>query len=315
MPSPRPGLPPLELRHLSYFVAVAEELSFTRAAARLYIAQSPLSHAIRQLEAALEVTLFERTTRRVELTAAGEALLPRARAALAQIDEAVAAARHASPDHTTLALRLSLDMEHVVAPLVAALGACRPDIQVSAWQAGEAEELRDLLTGRVDAVFVWEGASVEADARVQSVAVVPSGIVVPAGHPLADLDVVPASRLLEETVVLFPREQAPGIYDLLVERLFGDRAGEAEIRAVAPVLSAQRTMARAVAAGLGVAPMTLPVFGLLPEGHGLVLRPLEPAVAFSIDLVWRAPPSPALAAFLEVVRRRAGRAATQTAPV
>ena len=86
---------PVELRQLRYFVAVAEELHFGRAAERLHMSQSPLSRAIRELERELGLVLFVRTTRRVELTPAGTALLERARRALAEIDAAVDEARRA----------------------------------------------------------------------------------------------------------------------------------------------------------------------------------------------------------------------------
>src|SRR5918994_2093603 len=94
----------VELRHLHYFVAVAEELHFTRAAARVHIAQQPLSAAIARLEQQLGVTLLERTTRRVQLTEAGEALLEPARAALRAVDEALAAAPAAGPDYNAAVL-------------------------------------------------------------------------------------------------------------------------------------------------------------------------------------------------------------------
>src|SRR3954453_3053077 len=85
--------PPVELRQLRYFVAVAEELHFGRAAERLHMSQSPLSRAIRELERDLGLVLFVRTTRRVELTPAGSVLLERSRRALAEIDGAITDAR------------------------------------------------------------------------------------------------------------------------------------------------------------------------------------------------------------------------------
>ena len=88
--------PPVELRQLRYFVAVAEELHFGRAAERLHMSQSPLSRAIRELERDLGLVLFIRTTRHVELTPAGLALLERARRALAEIEVAVDEARRAA---------------------------------------------------------------------------------------------------------------------------------------------------------------------------------------------------------------------------
>src|SRR5437763_3467094 len=86
----------IELRQLRYFVAVAEELHFGRAAERLHMSQSPLSRAIRDLERDLGVVLFVRTTRRVELTPSGSVLLERSRRALAEIDAAIADARRSA---------------------------------------------------------------------------------------------------------------------------------------------------------------------------------------------------------------------------
>jgi DNA-binding transcriptional LysR family regulator len=97
--------PSIETRQLRYFVTVAEELHFGRAAERLHMSQSPLSRAIRELEQDLGLVLFVRTTRRVELTAAGWVLLERSRRALAEIDGAIADARKASlPEDGVLAL-------------------------------------------------------------------------------------------------------------------------------------------------------------------------------------------------------------------
>jgi DNA-binding transcriptional LysR family regulator len=94
--SPESIIDPMDSRQLEYFVAVAEELSFTRAAQRLFTVQSTVSAAIRALEADLKVSLFDRSTRRVTLSAAGQALLPEAKAALEALDRARAAVEEAS---------------------------------------------------------------------------------------------------------------------------------------------------------------------------------------------------------------------------
>ncbi len=91
-----------ELRHLRHFVAVAEELNFTRAAGRLFLAQQALSSSIKQLENELGQPLFVRDTRRVALTPAGETLLPRARRLLAMAEETVTAVQHGTPDRALL---------------------------------------------------------------------------------------------------------------------------------------------------------------------------------------------------------------------
>jgi DNA-binding transcriptional LysR family regulator len=102
----------IELKQLRYFVAVAEELDFGRAAERLHISQSPLSRAIRELERDLGVVLFVRTTRHVELTAAGSLLLERARRALAEIDGAIAAVqRSVQLDEAVLRLVMARSAE------------------------------------------------------------------------------------------------------------------------------------------------------------------------------------------------------------
>src|SRR5262249_52024524 len=95
LPMEQPDSEP-DLRRLRYFVSVAEELSFSRAAERLYISQQPLSAAIQKLERDVGTRLFDRSSRRVALTAAGEALLPRARVAVAAAEEAYTAARNAA---------------------------------------------------------------------------------------------------------------------------------------------------------------------------------------------------------------------------
>src|SRR4051794_31261827 len=135
----------IELRQLRYFVAVAEELHFGRAADRLHMSQSPLSRAIRELERDVGVVLFVRTTRRVELTPAGAALLERARRALLEVDLAVDEARRAGePERGVVTIGYGPFSRSVVRRIADAVRAREPDLQVRL-EEGVAPE----LAGRV----------------------------------------------------------------------------------------------------------------------------------------------------------------------
>jgi DNA-binding transcriptional LysR family regulator len=141
-----------ELRHLRYFVAVAEELSFSRAADRLHMAASPVSQAIRQLEAELGVELFVRTTRHVELTAAGRRLLADGVAALQAVDGAFANAALAGRGVLgTLRVGSSPAARHEIRPLLLArLREAHPQIAVDASEATTGNLCRELLSHRLD---------------------------------------------------------------------------------------------------------------------------------------------------------------------
>src|SRR5271155_3815376 len=133
----------LELRHLRYFVAVAEELHFGRAAQRLHMSQSPLSRAIRELERDLGVVLFVRTTRRVELTAAGSIFLERSRRALAEIDGAIADARRSvREDADVFAVGYGPFSRMTAARLADAVGEVLPEVEVRMEEGVTPELLR-----------------------------------------------------------------------------------------------------------------------------------------------------------------------------
>src|SRR6476661_5445384 len=147
----------LDFRALRYFVAVAEELHFTRAAERLYIAQPALSEQIKRLESTLGVALLRRTTRRVELTAAGEAFLVRARRILDEADAAVAEAGLAARGETG-SLRVATGATAGVALVPETLRALReerPQVSVELSQMDWENYFGGLGEGSVDAAFVW----------------------------------------------------------------------------------------------------------------------------------------------------------------
>src|SRR5690242_4876431 len=141
----------LEVRQLRYFVAVAEELHFGRAAERLAMAQPPLSRAIRSLERQLGVQLFERTTRQVALTPAGEVLLRDARTALDAVAAAGRRAQHAGRPAPTLRLALKADYDAGLLPeILAAYSAVPVDVQLG----GRGEQVPALRDGRADVAML-----------------------------------------------------------------------------------------------------------------------------------------------------------------
>ena len=199
----------MELRQLATFVAVAEEASFTRASERLHIVQSAVSAGVRSLERELGVPLFARSTHRVELTDAGQALLPEARATLA----AAAAAREAI-DQVRGGLRGSVVLGTMQAQAMHAmdlpgtLAAFRrehPGVEVTIRHAGGSTQMAgELRAGRLDVAFValpggrWSGLELTPIARE------PIELAVPAAHPLSTRRSVDLATVAEQTLVDLP---------------------------------------------------------------------------------------------------------------
>jgi DNA-binding transcriptional LysR family regulator len=208
----------VELRHLRYFVAVADTLHFGRAAERLHIAQPPLSQQIRRLEAELGVRLLQRTSRRVDLTDAGRLFLVEARRTLAQADRAVkVVVRAHRGDLGRLTIGYMASAELTVFPRV--LPAFRkryPDVDLILQILAPREQFQQLRAGRLDVGFVRLPA---ADRRLAIVPVFrePLVAVLPEGHALARLRTVSLGSLRDEKFVLFPRTHAPDYYDSLME--------------------------------------------------------------------------------------------------
>lgn len=198
----------MELRHLEYFVTVADERSFTRAAARLHVVQSGVSAAIKALEHELGLPLLERTAKRFALTDAGAALLPRARATL----DAAQAARDAV-DEVRGGLRGTVRLGTLTAvglidvpALLGAFHQANPEVTVQLTVSTRGSlGLTDALTdGRLDLAFVsWPGRP-PAGIHIRQFLQVPLELVVPAGHRLATLAECRIEDLAEEPFVDFP---------------------------------------------------------------------------------------------------------------
>ena len=281
----------MELRQLRYFVAVAEELHFRRAAARLHISQPPLSQQIRALEEELGCRLLARTRRRVELTPAGQAFLRDARQLLGELDGAVATARRIDAGQTGH-LRINFvgsALLSVVPGIVQRFRAAAPDVEIELHERPTAEQLRLVAAGVVDVGLIRPPIEElpELDGRVvlreRTVAALT------AGHPLAELRRIPLRRLAAEPLVLFPRDQAPGFHDLLISSMDHPRVVQ-----YAPEML---TIIGLVAAGIGVSLVPASVTRLALEG--VTYRPVVGAPHSELLAVTRAgDDSPLVRAFM-----------------
>ncbi|WP_306337140.1 LysR family transcriptional regulator, partial [Streptomyces sp. KL118A] len=207
----------MELRQLSYFVTVADELHFGRAAERLHIVQSAVSQQIRRLERELGAELFDRSPRHVRLTGAGERLLPEARTVLAAAERARAAV--APPVGLRLATSTGLG-EHLDRVL-AEFAVRAPGVPVELVSGGARERLEQVVDGRVDAAFVRSAGPAPGAEPVPGVRIVPLWddplvAVLPAAHPLAEGPDVALGDLAGLPLTITARRDNPPLVDLVV---------------------------------------------------------------------------------------------------
>ncbi|WP_439406551.1 LysR family transcriptional regulator [Bradyrhizobium sp. DASA03076] len=205
----------MDIRHFRYFVAVAEALSFARAARALHMSQPPLSKRIADLEQELGVRLFNRTSKRVELTTAGEVLLPQAREAVRAFDAALRVARSLSPTQSRR-LRIALPPETSRSVLLEIVSRLQEQVEVQLVEATTAEQQRLLAAGETD-IAVLRHPFEKRGLRVSAPLGQPLGIVVAAEHPLTKLDKLHLSDLTPYALVLFQRHLAPGLYNELLD--------------------------------------------------------------------------------------------------
>jgi DNA-binding transcriptional LysR family regulator len=263
----------MELRHLRYFVAVAEELSFTAAARRLHLSQPPLSQQIRELELELGTPLFERTSRRVELTAAGAGFLAHARAILAEAERAREDVQAIGAGRVGI-IRIGSTGSVLLGPLaglIAAFGRAHPGIAVRLREMGPDEQVAALEARRIDVSFLRHpppdtGLVAETAWREEV------GVCLPIGHPLTASPRLPLAALDGHDLVSLR------LRDSRFARYLNDccvRAGFTP-RIVHEVVESY-SLTSLVAAGLGLA--------LVPESVRTVARP---------DVTWRPlePPAP-----------------------
>jgi DNA-binding transcriptional LysR family regulator len=290
----------MELRHLRYFIAVAEELHFGRAAERLRITQPPLSFQIQSLERELGVQLFVRG-RRVQMTEAGRALLAKAREAIEAADAAARAAQQAS-----LAINGRLRVGYPAAgvfelpPLALRTFQERfPSVGVETVVAATGAHLEALDARELDVAFVRIGVLDREAMHFRALQPEPLLLAVPTDHALARLPVVPVGRLAGEPIILFPYGLEPLLYRYLVTDVLGRSR-------VAPSIAFEATTLEsacsAVAARFGVAFVgeSLARIFAIP---GVAYRPFAPPPPLSnLGVAWRQDTtSGAVRCFLEVL--------------
>ena len=290
-----------DFRALRYFVAVAQELHFTRAAERLYIAQPALSEQIRRLEGELGVELFRRTTRKVELTPAGQEFLSRARRILAEADQALAdASRAARGESGSIRVGTSATAGVELVPRVLrAFREERPRVHLDLRQIDWEDYSGGLRDGSTDAAFVWLAFQL-GDLSVAPLHEEPRVVALESGHPLAPEPALRIEQFIDE-----PWPWADTDPVVLAFWTCADLRGGASARR-GPTIRSMEGLLEGVRAGLCVAtvPRSQARVSVMP---GIVFREVADLTPATLALAWRtADETPVVQALVEVARRVAG---------
>jgi DNA-binding transcriptional LysR family regulator len=297
----------MELRHLRYFVAVAEHGHVTRAAESLGIQQPPLSQQIKALEQELGVLLLRREPRGVELTDAGAAFLERARVILSEVERAFASTRRTArgeQGRVVVGFTSSAPFHPFVPRVIRMFREASPHVSLMLEESGSSELVQGLHNEVIDAAFIRSPVVDVVDLLVQPLLQEKMVIALPAGHPLASelSRSLELSELAHHTFILYKRPGAPGLYDSIITACRG--AGFSPIVGQeAPRIISTLNL---VAAGLGVS--------VVPESlrrlqmDGVVYRELADSAALSAPLILacrRGENSAAVQRFIDLVRHSA----------
>jgi DNA-binding transcriptional LysR family regulator len=291
--------PAVELRHLRYFIAVAEELHFGRAAARLRIAQPPLSQQIRRLEEELQALLLRRTSRHVELTSAGRLFLQEARAVVAQANRAARIAQRASRGEIgQLFVGCTPWADFTSGPkIIRGFGKRYPHVEVELHSLSSAEQISALEDGRIDAGILRPPVQNQA---LMTEPLMAERLVVafPRGHRFAGSHRVPWRDLADEPYVLLSRRRAPAFDGLVAQAC----AAAGLTLSVRYEVDHPQAVLALVAAGLGVS--LIPATFDAAKSVGITYRGLRPAgPALMTIIAWRREDrSPLVQQFLHVAR-------------
>jgi DNA-binding transcriptional LysR family regulator len=261
----------MELRHFRYVVAVADTLHFGRAAERLHISQPPLSQQIKQLEDELGVRLFDRTQRRVQLTAAGELFVQEARLVLTQVDHAGRVGeriRQGEEGQLFIGVAGPADADYFI-DIMRTFAKRHPQVRIIVRNMSTSEQVRAIQEKRLHAGFVTPPID-DPDLVFETVLHEPIVLAVPRGHALALRSRVPLTALANESLILFSRAMGPGFFDAIASACRSAGFSLGARHEVDNLHSAYGL----VAAGLGVSFVPAGLQGEPPKG--VVLRPLAP---------------------------------------
>lgn len=262
----------MELRHIRYFLAVAEERHFTRAAAKVGIGQPPLSQQIKDLEAEVGAPLFHRLAHGAELTAAGEAFLESVKQMPLLAERAVKAARRAFRGEIgtlRVGFTASSAFNAVVPAAIRAFRRAYADVELMLEEANTTRLLAGLQDASLDAVFLRPGIAGSEGFQLRLLSEEPMVVALPSGHPAVAAKQINLATLRDEKFLIFPRPIGPTLYDTIIEAC--RKAGfEPNIGQFAPQIA---SVINLVAAELGVSIVPASMSQL--QIAGVTYRPIE----------------------------------------
>ncbi len=253
----------VELRHLRYFLAVADELHFGRAADRVHIAQPAISQQIQRLEAEIGTELFHRNRREVRIAPAGAALRGYAQRAIDEVEAGVEAARRAARGEIgSLTVGFLETAASTIVPLaVRQFRAARPDVDLTLRELGVGAQIEDLQAGRLDVGIVRPPADAD-DLVFERIIDEELIAAVPSRHPLAARDRISARTVVDQPLVLLAREVVPGLYD----QVLAIRQEQSGTGTIAQEATSIQAVLGLVSADLGISVLPASVRSLSRDG-------------------------------------------------
>lgn len=291
----------MELRHLKYFVAVAEEQNITRAAARLHVSQPPLSRQIHDLEHELGVTLFERGPKAVRLTKAGKIFLPEARAVLQRADEAIRSVKDVRAQELNVGYAPSPTLEILPAAL-RRFRKVEPEAQVLLHDLSTGEMLSGLRDESLDvALLVIDHARTSPEIRVEKLTEFPMGVLLPLDHPLSQAKAIKVGEIAGDDFVAYSEREYPDYHKFLY-KLFQPTKRKPRI---AVEVDGAASLTTAVSSGRGIA-IVADTFDTLAAGCAafVPLTPCPPPLQLQIG-VRRRENSPLVRKFISTLHEAA----------